>query len=62
MILKAGDAVVITKGLDVKCTGFTTKRGTAVRNIGLVVGDAEYIKGRANGVKIHILTCYLKKS
>ena len=62
VILKAGDTVVITKDLDVKGTGFTAKRGTAVRNIGLVAGDSEHIEGRVNGVKIHILTCYLKKS
>ena len=62
VILKTGDTVVITKDLDVKGTGFTAKRGTAVRNIGLVAGDAEHIEGRVNGVKIHILTCYLKKS
>jgi protein PhnA len=59
-MLKAGDTVVITKGLDVKGTGFTAKRDTAVRNIWLVVGNAEHIAGRANGVKIYILTCYLK--
>ncbi len=60
--LAAGDTVVITKDLDVKGTGFTAKRGTAVRNIGLVPNDAEHIQGRVNGVKIHILTKYLKKS
>lgn len=60
--LLAGDTVVITKDLDVKGTGFTAKRGTAVRSIGLVYGDAEHIEGRVNGVKIHILTKYLKKS
>ena len=60
--LQAGDTVVITKDLDVKGTGFTAKRGTAVRNIGLVHGDAEHIEGRVNGVKIHILTKFLKKS
>jgi len=62
VILSAGDTVVITKDLDVKGTGFTAKRGTAVRNIGLVPNDAEHIEGRVNGVKIHILTKYLKKS
>ncbi len=62
VILNAGDTVVITKDLDVKGTGFTAKRGTAVRNIGLVHGDAEHIEGRVNGVKIHILTKFLKKS
>ncbi|MBL6973929.1 MAG: PhnA domain-containing protein [Sulfurimonas sp.] len=60
--LAAGDTVVITKDLDVKGTGFTAKRGTAVRNIGLVHGDSEHIEGRVNGVKIHILTKFLKKS
>lgn len=62
VILQAGDTVVITKDLDVKGAGFTAKRGTAVRNIGLVANDAEHIEGRVNGVKIHILTKYLKKS
>jgi len=62
VVLQAGDTVVITKDLDVKGTGFTAKRGTAVRNIGLVPNDAEHIEGRVNGVKIHILTKYLKKS
>ncbi len=62
VILQAGDTVVITKDLDVKGTGFTAKRGTAVRNIGLVPNDPEHIEGRVNGVKIHILTKYLKKS
>ena len=62
VVLNAGDTVVITKDLDVKGTGFVAKRGTAVRNIGLVHGDAEHIEGRVNGVKIHILTKYLKKS
>ena len=62
VVLNAGDTVVITKDLDVKGAGFTAKRGTAVRNIGLVHGDSEHIEGRVNGVKIHILTKYLKKS
>jgi len=62
VILNAGDTVVITKDLDVKGTGFTAKRGTAVRNIGLVHNDDQHIEGRVNGVKIHILTKYLKKS
>ena len=62
VILNAGDTVVITKDLDVKGTGFTAKRGTAVRNITLVNDDSEHIEGRVNGVKIHILTKFLKKS
>jgi len=62
VVLQAGDTVVITKDLDVKGTGFTAKRGTAVRNITLVPNDSEHIEGRVNGVKIHILTKFLKKS
>ncbi|MCD4756878.1 MAG: PhnA domain-containing protein [Arcobacteraceae bacterium] len=59
--LSAGDTVSIIKDLDVKGTGFTAKRGTAVRNISLPHDDAEHIEGRVNGVKIMILTKYLKK-
>lgn len=62
VLLVQGDTVVITKDLDVKGAGFTAKRGTAVRNIGLVPGDSEHIEGRVNGVKIQILTKFLKKS
>ena len=60
--LSAGDTVVITKDLDVKGTTFTAKRGTAVRNIGLVSNNDQLIEGRVNGVKIQILTKFLKKS
>ena len=60
--LSVGDTVVITKDLDVKGTSFVAKRGTAVRNIALVHGNADLIEGRVNGVKIQILTKFLKKS
>ncbi len=60
--LSVGDTVVITKDLDVKGTTFVAKRGTAVRNIALVHGNADLIEGRVNGVKIQILTKFLKKS
>ena len=62
VVLSAGDTVVVTKDLDVKGTTFVAKRGTAVRNIGLVPDNAELIEGRVNGVKIQILTKFLKKS
>ena len=62
VVLSSGDTVVITKDLDVKGTTFVAKRGTAVRNIGLVLDNAELIEGRVNGVKIQILTKFLKKS
>ena len=62
VVLQSGDNVVITKDLDVKGTGFTAKRGTTVRNITLVPNDDQHIEGHVNGVKIHILTKFLKKS
>jgi len=61
VILEAGDTVTIVKDLQVKGAGFTAKQGTAVRNIGLPHNDAEHIEGRVNGVKIMILTKFLKK-
>ncbi len=61
VVLENGDTVVITKDLDVKGTTFVAKRGTAVRNITLVHNDSTLIEGRVNGVKIQILTKFLKK-
>ena len=61
VILNAGDTVTIIKDLNVKGAGFTAKRGTAVRNISLT-SNPEQIEGRVNGVKIVLLTCFLKKS
>jgi protein PhnA len=62
VLLKAGDTVNILKDLEVKGAGFTAKRGTAVRNISLPHDDDKHIEGRVNGVKIMILTQYLKKA
>lgn len=62
VVLEAGDTVNIIKDLEVKGAGFTAKRGTAVRNISLPQDDSEHIEGRVNGVKIMILTKYLKKA
>lgn len=59
--LLAGDSVVLTKDLNVKGAGFTAKRGTAVRNIGLVHDDPEHIQGKVNGQTIYILTKFVKK-
>ncbi len=59
--LQKGDTVTINKDLAVKGTGFTAKRGTAVRNISLT-SNPEQIEGRVNGTRIVLLTCYLKKS
>jgi protein PhnA len=62
VILTAGDTVNIIKDLEVKGAGFTAKRGTAVRNISLPHEDETHVEGRVNGVKIMILTQYLKKA
>lgn len=59
--LEAGDTVTLIKDLDVKGGGFTAKRGTAVRNISLT-DNPEHIEGRVNGVRIVLLTKFLKKS
>ncbi len=59
--LHAGDSVVLIKDLNVKGGGFTAKRGTAVRNIGLVHDDPEHIQGKVNGQTIYILTKFVKK-
>ena len=59
--LNAGDTVTIIKDLEVKGAGFTAKRGTAVRNISLGSEEGQ-IEGRVNGVKIVILTQFVKKS
>jgi protein PhnA len=60
--LNTGDTVIIIKDLNVKGTSFVAKRGTAVRNISLVIDNAEHIEGRVNGQKIVILTKFIKKS
>lgn len=59
-ILVTGDNVTLIKDLDVKGGNFTAKRGTPVRNISLT-DNPEHIEGRVNGVRIVLLTCYLKK-
>jgi protein PhnA len=62
VVLSSGDSVVLIKDLDVKGAGFTAKRGTAVRNISLVMDNADHIEGRVNGQQIVIITQYVKKS
>jgi len=58
--LQAGDSVTIIKDLEVKGAGFTAKRGTVVKNIGLN-GIEGQIEGRVNGTRIVLLTKFLKK-
>lgn len=58
--LNSGDSVSIIKDLDVKGAGFTAKRGTTVKNI-VLTSNPEQIEGRVNGVKIILLSKFLKK-
>ena len=60
-ILNEGDSVTIIKDLEVKGAGFTAKRGTVVKNIHLT-DNPEQIEGRVNGVKIVLLSKFLKKA
>ena len=60
--LTGGDTVTLIKDLKVKGTGFTAKRGTAVRGISLVPDNPAQIEGRVNGQQIVILTEFVKKS
>ncbi len=61
-VLASGDTVTLIKDLKVKGAGFTAKRGTAVRNIGLVADNAQHIEGRVNDQRIVILTEFVKKA
>ncbi len=58
--LKDGDSVTIIKDLEVKGAGFTAKRGTVVKNITLT-SDNTQIEGRVNGVRIVLVSKFLKK-
>lgn len=60
-LLEAGDSVSLIKDLNVKGAKFTAKRGTIVRGIFLVDGNAEQIEGKVNGQRIVILTQFVKK-
>lgn len=59
--LLAGDTVTLIKDLDVKGANFTAKRGTTVKNISLTSNEKQ-VEGRVNGVKIVLVSAYLKKS
>jgi len=60
--LHNGDAVVLTKSLDVKGSSMNAKMGTIVRNIRLVSDNPEQIEGKIDGQTIVILTKYLRKT
>jgi len=59
--LQDNDNVTLIKDLVVKGAGFTAKRGTVVRNINLT-DNPEHIEGKINGVKLVLLSCYMKKA
>ncbi len=60
-VLQNGDAVVLTKSLDVKGSTLNAKMGTVVKNIRLVEGNTEQVEGKIEGQLIVILTKYLRK-
>lgn len=59
--LSEGDSVTLIKDLDVKGANFTAKHGTMVKGIHLT-DNPEQIEGRVNGVRIVLLTQFLKKA
>ena len=59
--LAEGDTVTLIKDLDVKGGGFTAKRGTTVKNISLT-HNPEHIEGKVNGVRIVLVSNFLKKA
>lgn len=59
--LTSGDNVTVIKDLVVKGAGFTAKRGTPVRSIGLSENPL-HIEGRVNGVRVVLIAAYCKKS
>lgn len=59
--LHEGDAVVLTKSLDVKGSTINARVGTVVRNIHLVKDNTEQIEGRIEGQMIVILTKYVRR-
>ena len=62
VVLEAGDSVVLIKDLKVKGSSMVAKQGTAVRNMRLDHGNAEFIEGKVDGQQIVIITKYVKKS
>ncbi|MBL7719117.1 MAG: PhnA domain-containing protein [Flavipsychrobacter sp.] len=59
--LHNGDAVVLTKSLDVKGTTLNAKVGTVIKNIHLVKDNTEQIEGRIEGQMIVVLTKYVRR-
>jgi protein PhnA len=60
-VLQTGDAVVLTKSLDVKGSSLNAKMGTVVKNIRIVEENTEQIEGKIEGQVIVILTKFVRK-
>lgn len=60
-LLQNGDAVVLTKSLDVKGSTLNAKVGTVIKNIHLVPNNTEQIEGRIEGQMIVVLTKYVRR-
>ncbi|TKC57669.1 PhnA protein [Pedobacter hiemivivus] len=60
-MLETGNAVVLTKTLDVKGSSLSAKLGTVVKNIRLVEDNTDQIEGKIEGQTIVILTKYVRK-
>ena len=60
-VLTSGDAVTLTKSLDVKGSSINAKLGTVVKNIRLVPENTEQIEGKIEGQIIVILAKYVRK-
>jgi protein PhnA len=61
-VISKGDSVTLIQDLDVKGANFAAKRGTLVKNVRLVEGNAEQIEGKVNDQLIVILTKYTRKA
>ncbi len=59
--LENGDAVVLTKSLDVKGSAINARIGTVVKNIRLVAANTDQIEGKIEGQQIVILTKFVRK-
>lgn len=59
-VLQEGDTVTLIKDLDVKGANFIAKRGITVKGINLT-DDPKYVEGRVNGIRIVLVSAYLKK-
>jgi protein PhnA len=61
--LAQGDSVVVIKDLKVRGSSIAPKQGSLIRNIRLVVDDAEHVEGSSDKIKGLVLkSCFLRKA